>query len=55
MLALLIEANQKKKDDVAEGKKSMKLADQEEIRNRWDEIVNRGNTWQVRRIGVNLL
>lgn len=39
---LLIEMNQKKKDDIAAGKKFMKPAEQEEIRNRWDVIVNRG-------------
>ena len=39
---LLIEVNNRKKNDVAAGKKSMKPTDQAEIRNRWDEIVNRG-------------
>lgn len=39
---LLIEVNNRKKNDIAAGKKSMKPAEQEEIRKRWNEIVNRG-------------
>lgn len=42
MYDLLIEVNNRKKNDATAGKKSMKRADQEEIRRRWDEIVNRG-------------
>lgn len=42
MRDLLIEVNDRKKSDIAAGKKSMNPAEQEEVKRRWDEIIARG-------------